>query len=158
MNRLPPNASFWLTIARVYLGAYWLIHGLSKLLNHAQLTIPSWYHGMLAGPLAQNLRVAEPAVAIAETIVGSLLILGLFTRASALAAIALGAGFLLTKGAYVDYAAFAGGAAAITVLGLVTFALASELGLDGLGRYVRERGTRGVQRVQATPVEVRWPD
>ena len=154
MNPLSPNAAFWLAIARVYLGAYWLIHGVSKLLNHGQLTIPPWYHGMLAGPLAQNLRVAEPAVAIAEVIVGSLLILGLFTRLSALAAIALAAGFL-TKGAYPDYTAFAGNTAAITVLALLTFALASDFGLsfDKL-RMTRRR----VQRVQATPVDVRWPE
>jgi len=158
MNPLSPNAAFWLAIARVYLGAYWLIHGVSKLLNHGQLTIPPWYHGMLAGPLAQNLRVAEPAVAIAEAIVGSLLILGLFTRLSALAAIALAAGFFLTKGAYPDYTAFAGNTAAITVLALLTFALASDFGLDGLGRYARERSSRRVQRVQATPVDVRWPE
>jgi uncharacterized membrane protein YphA (DoxX/SURF4 family) len=158
MNRLPPNAAFWLTVGRVYLGAYWLIHGLAKLLNHAQLTIPPWYHGMLAGSLAQNMRYAEPAVAIAESVVGLLLILGLFTRLSAFAALALGAGFFLTKGAYMDYAAFAGSAAAITVLAVITFALSPGAGLDGLGAYARARSARRVERVRATPVNVQWPE
>jgi len=158
MNRLSPNAAFWLAVGRVYLGAYWLIHGLLKLLNHTALRIPSWYHGALAAPIAQNLRWTEPAISIAETVVGLLLIVGLFTRASALAAAGLGAGFLLTKGGYADYTVLAGGTAAITVLALLIFAAAPAFSVDHLARYARVRGAQRVQRVRATPVNVRWPD
>ncbi|MBV8726196.1 MAG: DoxX family membrane protein [Candidatus Eremiobacteraeota bacterium] len=158
MNRLSPNASLWLTLARIYLGAYWLIHGLSKLLNHSALRIPQWYHGMLAGPVTQNMRWSEPAISITETLVGLLLVLGLLTRASALGAAALGAGFLLTKGVLTDYTVVATGAAAITVLALVIFALAPGFGIDHLSSFARERSARRVQRVRATPVNVKWPD
>ena len=148
----------WLTLGRVFLGAYWLIHGLSKLLNHATLRIAPSYHGMLAGPIAQNLRWSEPAIAIAETLVGVLLILGLMTRLSALGAAALGAGFLLTKGGYGDYMILATSGAAVTVLALLICALAPGLGIDHLSRFARERSPQRVQRVRATPVDVRWPD
>jgi len=158
MNRLSPNASLWLTLARVCLGAYWLIHGLSKLLNHSALRIPSWYHGALAGPIAQNVRWTEPAISIAETLIGLLLILGLLTRPSALGAAALGAGFLLTKGGVAEYTVLATGATAITVLALVIFGVAPGFGIDHLSRYARERSSQRVQRVKATPVHVRWPD
>ncbi len=158
MNRLSPNASLWLTLGRVYLGGYWLIHGLSKLLNHSALRIPTSYHGALAGPIAQNLRWTEPTIAVGETLIGVLLILGLMTRISALGAAALGAGFLLMKGGYADYTVLATSAAAVTVLALVICACAPGLGVDHLSRYVRERSAQRVQRVRATPVDVAWPD
>jgi len=158
MNRLSPNASLWLTLGRVYLGAYWLIHGLSKLLNHSRLRIPPPYHGALAAPISQNLRWTEPTIAIAETLIGLLLILGLMTRVSALGAALLGAGFILTKGGYIDYTVLATSAMAVTVLALIVCALAPGLGVDHLSRYARERSMQRTQRVRATPVDVVWPD
>ena len=158
MNRLSPNASLWLTLGRVYLGAYWLIHGLSKLLNHSVLRVPSSYHGPLSGVISQNLKWSEPAIAIAETLIGVLLILGLMTRMSALGAALLGAGYIFTKGGYWDYTILATGAAAVTVLALVVCALAPGLGIDHVSRYARERSMNRTQRVRATPVDVPWPD
>lgn len=160
MTRLSAHAAFWLTIARIYLGLYWLAHGLWKLLGGLPATIPAWYHGPLAPLVARNAHVAMPALAAAEVLVGVLLVFGLFTRAAALAAAVFAAGFFLTKGTYVtSYAAFAGSASAVLMLALVTFALSADFGVDGIRRYVRERQTTRAQRVEATPVDnIKWPE
>lgn len=158
MTRLSAHAAFWLTIARIYLGFYWLAHGLGKLLG-VPAAIPNWYHGPLSRLVTQNAHTGLPVLAAAEVLVGVLLIFGLFTRAAAFAAAVFAAGFLLTKGTYVtSYAAPAGSAGAVLMLALVTFALAADFGVDGIRRYVRERQSSGPERVEATPVDIKWPE
>lgn len=159
MTRLPAHAAFWLTILRIYLGGYWVVHGLSKLLGGAPAAEPAWYHGPLAALLAQNAHSALPVLAAAEVLAGVLLIFGLFTRAAAFAAICFAAGFLLTKGTYVtNYAELAGGAASVLMLAVLTFALSGDFGVDGIRRYVRQRQEMRLERVEATPVDITWPE
>lgn len=159
MTRLSAHAAFWLTIARIYLGFYWLSHGLWKLIGGVPASIPAWYHGPLALLIARNAHNAMPVLAAAEVLAGVLLIFGLFTRAAAFAAALFAAGFLFTKGSYAaSYAALAGSATSVLVLALVTFALAADFGVDGIRRYVRERKTGEPERVEATPVDIKWPE
>lgn len=158
MTSLSPHAAFWLTIVRIYLGAYWLVHGLGKLLG-APSTVPGWYHGPLAALVVQNAHSALPVLAAAEVLAGVLLVFGLFTRLAALGAIVFAAGFLLTKGTYVtNYAELAGGAASVLMLAVLTFALSADFGIDGIRRYARQRQVMRVERVEATPVDITWPE
>lgn len=157
MTRLSPHAAFWLTIVRIYVGVFWLIHGLAKLAGGKPVYLPSWYHGLLVSSAHQYAHSYFQIVAAAEVLVGVLLIFGLFTRAAAFVALLLAAGFLLTKGGYTSYEGIAGTAPALIVMSLVTFALAADFGLDGIRRYARERQSVRVERVEATPVDVKWP-
>ena len=159
MTRLPAHAALWLTIVRIYVGAYWLAHGLSKLLAGVPAAEPSWYHGPLAALLAQNAHTALPVLAAAEVLAGVLLVFGLFTRLAAFAAIVFAEGFLLTKGTYVtNYLELAGGAASVLMLAVLTFALSADFGVDGIRRYVRQRQEMRLERVEATPVDITWPE
>lgn len=160
MNRLSPHAAFWLSIARIYLGAFWLVHGLFKLLGGAPLLVPAWYHGVLARPLLANVHTIAPIVAAVEALVGVLLVFGLFTRFSAFIALTLAAGFFLTKGNYTAYTGMADSSGALIVLALVTFALSADYGVDGIARALREKRKTHVNetRVVGTPVDVKWPE
>ena len=143
----------------MYLGFYWIVHGLQKLVAGAPAVFPAWYHGPLAPVLRLNAHSAFPILAAAEVLVGFLLFFGLFTRFAACAAALLAAGFMLTKGVNaMQYTAFAGGSAAILVMALATAALSADFGVDGIRRYARERTQNKPERVEATPVDVRWPE
>lgn len=158
MTRLSPHAAFWLTIVRIYVGVFWLIHGLSKLIGGKAAYLPSWYHGPFLHLAQQYAHSYFQIVAASEVVVGFLLIFGLFTRLGAFAALILATGFLLTKGGYSSYEGIAGTAPALLVMSLVTFMLAADFGVDGIARYVRERQRTRVERVEATPVDVPWPE
>lgn len=159
MTRLSPHAAFWLTLVRIYLGAYWLVHGLSRLLGGAPATFPAWYHGTIAHVLLQNAHTIVPIVSALEVFAGVMLVFGLFTRFSSLLAFGLAAGFFLTKGNYTTYAGLANNSGALMMLSLLTFALAADFGVDGMRRYFRERQTvRPAERVEATPVDIAWPE
>ncbi|MDQ6929856.1 MAG: DoxX family membrane protein [Candidatus Eremiobacteraeota bacterium] len=159
MNRLPAHAAFWLTVARIYLGAYWLLTGLGKLIGGRTIAIPPWYHGPLAHTVLINAHTAVPIVAALEVLTGILLIFGLFIRVGALGAFLLAAGFFLTKGGYSSYASVLGSSATLMVLALVTFMLAADFGVDGVRRAVRERhAVRATEHLEATPVDIQWPE
>lgn len=159
MNRLSPHAAFWLTVVRIYLGVFWLVHGLSKLAGGAPAVIPSWYHGMLVHIIVQNAHTLLPIVAAVEVAAGALLVFGLFTRLSAFVALVLAVGFMLTKGDYMSYSGVLNTSGSLVVLALLTFATAADFGVDGIRRAIRERqGSGGTERVQATPVDVKWPE
>lgn len=143
----------------MYLGFYWIVHGLEKLVAGTTTVLPAWYHGPLAPVLRLNAHTTFPILAAAEVLVGFLLFFGLFTRLAAAAAAVFAAGFMLTKGVYaMQYTAFAGGSAAVLVLALATAALSADFGVDGIRRYARERAQKKPERVEATPVDVRWPE
>lgn len=159
MNRLPVHAAFWLTIARIYLGAYWLLSGAGKLAGGRTVGVPAWYHGPLAHVVSMNAHTAVPIIAAVEVLTGTLLIFGLFTRIGAFAAFVLAAGFFLTKGGYASYSSVLGASATLMMLALVTFMLAADFGVDGVRRAVRERhGARPTEHIEATPVDVTWPE
>ncbi|MBC5815434.1 MAG: DoxX family membrane protein [Candidatus Eremiobacteraeota bacterium] len=149
MTRLSPHAAFWLTIVRIYLGAFWFVHGLEKLLGGKAPALPAWYHGT---------HQVVPILAALEVVVGLLLVFGLFTRFSAFVALLLAAGFFVTKGNYLSYAGMMNTSGALIILAVITFALAADFGVDGIRRALRERqAARVPERVEATPVDVQWP-
>lgn len=149
MTRLSPHAAFWLTIVRIYLGAFWLVRGLEKLVGGKSVTLPAWYHGT---------HQILPILAAVEVIAGLFLVFGLFTRLSAFVVLLLAAGFYVSKGSYLSYAGIMNTSGALIILALVTFWLAADFGIDGIRRAVRERqAARPTERVDATPVDVQWP-
>ncbi|GAC1389885.1 MAG: hypothetical protein NVSMB31_06280 [Vulcanimicrobiaceae bacterium] len=159
ITRLSPHAAFWLTIVRIYVGVVWLLHGLAKLLGGAPAAFPSWYHGVLAREVLPNAHTIVPALGALEALIGVLLIFGLFTRASAFVSLVLAVGFVLTKGSYFPYDGLLGGASSLVLLSLITFALAADFGVDGVARYIRERKSAAPkEHVEATPVDVVWPE
>ena len=115
MTRLSPHAAFWLTIARIYLGAFWFVHGLEKLLGGKSPALPAWYHGT---------HQVLPILSAIEVLAGLLLVFGLFTRFSAFVALALAAGFFVTKGNYLSYAGSMNSSGALVLLALNAFASA----------------------------------
>lgn len=86
----------WFTILRLYAGAFWLVHGLSKFLNGAAFMPPSgympqlvqkgimsqtgFYHDFLLNVVTPNMNLFAELVRLGEVLVGCSLILGVFTR------------------------------------------------------------------------------
>jgi uncharacterized membrane protein YphA (DoxX/SURF4 family) len=86
----------WFTVLRLYAGAFWLVHGISKFLGSAAYMPPSgympqivqkavvaqtgFYHDFLLNVVTPNIGLFAELVRLGETLTGVSLLLGVFTR------------------------------------------------------------------------------
>ncbi|MBV9646887.1 MAG: DoxX family membrane protein [Candidatus Eremiobacteraeota bacterium] len=157
--------AFWLALFRIYLGLFWLEHGLGKILARPAFGAPDGpmaqflntmlphtkgpYHDFLVGYVMPNLPQFGFAVEFGELVTGTLLLLGFLTPLGALIGIVLALNYWLSKGALVGFSAYAGldvMTAAATALCLV-LPVGRFLGIDAL--FAR-RGARP-KPLPATP-------
>jgi uncharacterized membrane protein YphA (DoxX/SURF4 family) len=150
---LPSNRTyaFWLALARIYTGFFWLEHGLGKLRAQPPFGSPNGmmaqflseqlartsgpYHDFLAAVVVPNLPTFAYAVELGELVAGALLIAGLFTRFGAFVGVVLALNYWAARGGFHGFAASSGlemCAAVLTVLSLV-LPTGRVLGLDALG-------------------------
>ena len=152
----PRTYAFWLAIARIYLGAFWLMHGIPKFLQSDQFMPPNGfitnfitdgitkttgpYHDFLANTVQPNINVFAELVRLGEVVTGCLLLLGFFTRLGGFLGAFLALNYLLAKGGAYHAEAWSGLDALTMVFSLVNFVLPTGrmLGVDGLlGRRPR---------------------
>ena len=151
MTRQSVHAAFWLTVLRMYLGVFWLLHGVNKLIAPGGAAGSTLHATLVRWPmLAPYTNELIPIIAALEVAVGGLLIVGLLTRLAAFGSLLLAVGYFIVKGAFLNYGGYAGAASAIAVASLVTLAVASDFGVDSLRRYARQRRTRRVDAPDAT--------
>lgn len=88
--------AFWFTALRVYVGLFWLSHGVPKFLNassfmppggfmsgmiaHAASTQTGFYHDFLVNVVTPNITLFAEMTRLGEVLVGCSLLLGVFTR------------------------------------------------------------------------------
>ncbi|PZR59712.1 MAG: hypothetical protein DLM50_00990 [Candidatus Meridianibacter frigidus] len=144
MTRLPPHAAFWLSIARLYLGAYWLIHGLRKLIfPHPSAVAGQLGHlsappGLSAQAIVAHTTTWLPIASTLEVVVGTALVLGVLTRLSAFGALVAAGAYFFASGAYLNYGGYAGAASSVMVLALLVLALPTGFGMNpAVDRRVR---------------------
>jgi len=165
--------AFWLALFRIYLGAFWLEHGLGKLRStpafgapggamaqflaaHAAKT-PAPYHDFLTGVVMPNVAAFSFLIQAGEIAAGALLLLGLFTRLGGLLGTVLALNYLLARGALAGFSSYAGLevlAAAASALNLV-LPTGRYLGIDGfLVPRPRHAGPipRTAQRMTPPPI------
>jgi uncharacterized membrane protein YphA (DoxX/SURF4 family) len=120
----PRSYAFWLAIFRIYMGAYWLEHGLGKLMGHPPFAAPGGffeaflkdgvtktsgpYHDFLAGVVVPNLSIFGSLVEFGETATGALLLLGLFSRLGGLLGVFLALNYWMAKGLYTGLSPYTG--------------------------------------------------
>jgi uncharacterized membrane protein YphA (DoxX/SURF4 family) len=120
----PRTYAFWLALFRIYMGGYWLEHGLGKLLAHPAFAAPGGfleeflkdavgktsgpYHDFIAGVVVPNLSVFGSLVEFGETAAGALLLLGLFSRVGALLGTFLVLNYWMAKGDYAGFSTYSG--------------------------------------------------
>ncbi len=106
----------WFTVLRLYAGAFWLVHGISKFLNSDAYMPPSgympqlvqkaimsqtgFYHDFLLNVVTPNINVFADLVRLGEVLVGCSLILGVFTRFGGLAGCFLALNYMAANGGF----------------------------------------------------------
>lgn len=96
--RMPSHWTYagWFTVLRLFAGAFWLAHGISKFLNSDAYMPPSgympqivqkavisqtgFYHDFLLNVVTPNIGLFAELVRLGEVLAGCSLLLGLFTR------------------------------------------------------------------------------
>jgi len=120
----PRTYAFWLALFRIYMGGFWLEHGVGKLLQHPAFGAPGGfleqtmtgalaktsgpYHDFLAGTVIANVSIFGALVEFGETATGALLLLGLFSRVGALVGVFLALNYWMSKGQYAGFSPFTG--------------------------------------------------
>lgn len=147
---LPSNRTyaFWLALARITVGAIWLVHGTGKFLNADKFMPPDGfmaklvangvattagpYHDFLANVVTPNIALFAELVRVGEVLVGSLLVLGFLTRLGGLGGMFLTANYMLAQGTFDGQAGWGGLDGATFVLSAINFVLPTgrALGLD----------------------------
>ena len=106
---------WWLTAARVYVGALWLTYGTSKFEpNWARTEFLSAIkdciagasgpiHELLVNIVVPNQALFAQAIAVGETLVGISLVLGLFTKAEAFGGMFLSLNYYFATGKYAHH-------------------------------------------------------
>ncbi|HKU67184.1 MAG TPA: TQO small subunit DoxD [Candidatus Baltobacteraceae bacterium] len=106
----------WFTVLRLYVGAFWLSHGIPKFLDSAAYMPPSgympqivqkavmsqagFYHDFLLNVVTPNINVFAELVRVGEVLVGCSLILGVFTRFGGLAGCFLALNYMAVNGEF----------------------------------------------------------
>jgi uncharacterized membrane protein YphA (DoxX/SURF4 family) len=142
--------AFWLAILRIYVGAFWLMHGVAKFRESATFMPPSGmivtflnsamsntsgpYHAFLAGTVLPNIAIFAELVRLGEVVAGSLLLLGFFSRVGGLIGMALALNYLTAKGGIAHLSMWSGLDAAAFVLSAINVVLPTGrfLGVDAL--------------------------
>jgi uncharacterized membrane protein YphA (DoxX/SURF4 family) len=143
--------AFWLALLRIYVGAFWLEHGLGKLLGHPAFGAPDGflpqylsqqipkvagpYHDFLVNVVQPNVQTFGFLVEFGELAVGALLVLGLFTRVGGFVGVVLALNYFASKGQLTGLSSYAGLdilTAAVTAINVV-LPTGSFLGLDAFG-------------------------
>jgi uncharacterized membrane protein YphA (DoxX/SURF4 family) len=153
MNIMLPSSrtyGFWLALFRIYLGAFWLDHGLGKLRAQPAFGAPDGamiqfvnstlaktsgpYHAFMASTVSQNVPVFATLVEFGEVTAGALLLLGLFTRLGGLLGAVLALNYWAAKGDYAGFSSFAGFDMLAVAASALHLALPTGryLGLDGV--------------------------
>ena len=146
----PRTYAFWLALLRIYLGIFWLEHGLGKLRSNPAFGAPGGlmsqflatnlakstgpYHDFLATIVQPNLTAFAFLVQAGEIATGGLLLVGLFTRLGGLLGVFLALNYLVAKGNLTGMSAFTGLDMLAAVASAVNLVLPTGryLGFDGL--------------------------
>jgi uncharacterized membrane protein YphA (DoxX/SURF4 family) len=151
--------AFWLALARIYTGFFWLEHGLGKLRAQPPFGAPNGmmglfltaqlartsgpYHDFLAMVVVPNLQTFAYAVELGELVAGALLLAGLFTRFGAFIGVVLALNYWAATGGFHRFSGASGlemCAAVLTALSLV-LPTGRVLGLDALASRTRAAPT-----------------
>lgn len=119
--RMPSHWTYasWFTLLRVYAGAFWLAHGISKFLNADAYMPPSgympqlvqkavmsqtgFYHDFLLSVVTPNIALFADLVRLGEVLVGCSLLLGVLTRLGGLAGCFLTLNYMAAQGEFYSW-------------------------------------------------------
>ncbi len=106
----------WFTLLRLYAGAFWIVHGVSKFLGSsaymppsgympqmvqkAVLTQTGFYHDFLLNVVTPNIHLFAELVRLGETLTGVSLLLGVFTRFGGLVGCFLALNYMALNGEF----------------------------------------------------------
>ena len=160
--RMPSHWTYagWFTVLRIYVGAFWLVHGVPKFLNAAAFMPPDgflskavqtalqthhgMYHDFLAGIVLPNLHLFAELVRLGEVLTGCALVLGIFTRFAGFVGCLLALNTFTLNGGFGTWTSIGSLDAAAFVLSFMFLAVPAGrvAGVDALlyrPRIVRER-------------------
>jgi len=150
--KLPSATSyaFWLALFRIYVGAFWLMHGIPKFTQAASFMPPNGlmtqflntaitnttgpYQWFLTNVVMPNASLFAELVRLGEVVTGLLLFFGLFTRWGALIGMLLSLNYLSANGGLAHLRVWDTINSAAFVLSAINFVLPTGLvlGVDGL--------------------------
>lgn len=109
----------WFTVLRLFAGAFWLVHGVSKFLGSAAYMPPSgympqivqkaimsqtgFYHDFLLNVVTPNINLFAELVRLGETLTGISLLLGVFTRFGGLVGCFLALNYMAINGEFTSW-------------------------------------------------------
>ena len=155
--KLPASGTyaFWLAILRIYVGATWIIHGVSKFTESATFMPPTGfivdfigksvastsgpYHDFLLNTVQPNISIFAELVRLGEVLAGCALLLGIFTRVGGFVGVLLALNYMAAKGELGSAMGWTSLDAAMVVLSAVNLVLPTGrmLGIDALLRRRR---------------------
>jgi thiosulfate dehydrogenase [quinone] large subunit len=142
-------STFWLVLLRLYVGFFWLQHGIGKL-REPEWAAPNgsmaqilqsmikdtsgWYHDFIVNVVLPNSLLFAHLVAWGETLAGISLFLGLLTNVGGIVGVFLALNYLLAKGLPVSLDALAGleSAAIAMSLACVVLPVSKAFSLDAM--------------------------
>ncbi|MDE2481353.1 MAG: DoxX family membrane protein [bacterium] len=150
--KLPSNTVYasWLALVRLYVGAFWLMHGIPKFTQSQDFMPPNgmiesfiasattntsgWYHHFLTSVVAPNINIFAELVRLGEVVTGTLLLLGAFTRLGGLLGVLLSLNYLTAKGGLAHLSMWSSLDSAALVLSAINVMLPTGrvLGIDAL--------------------------
>ena len=148
---LPASQTYagWLAGLRIFTGAFWLAHGVPKLLNptffgsagdmagmlrEMSASGHGPYNGFIVHVVLPNAGLVSHLVAWGETLAGVSLLLGLFSRLGGATGVFLALNYFMLKGSYAHLTALGGLDMAAVALSSIHVVLPTSLvlGLDGM--------------------------
>lgn len=160
--KLPSSSTyaFWLSLLRIYAGAFWLMHGIPKFLNSQDFMPPNGmmtqflngqithnsgpYQAFLTNVVLPNAWFFAELLRVGEVVTGCLLLLGFYTRLGGLMGVLLSLNYISAKGGLAHLSVWSGLDSAAFVLCALNVVLPTGrvLGVDGLlARLRRARHT-----------------
>jgi len=150
--KLPSSSTyaFWLSLFRIYAGAFWLMHGIPKFLKSEDFMPPNgmmtqflnsqithtggFYQAFLTNVVLPNAWLFAELVRVGEVVTGCLLLLGFYTRLGGLIGVLLSLNYISTKGGLAHLSVWSGLDSAALVLSALNVVLPTGrvLGVDGL--------------------------
>lgn len=159
---------FWLAVARIFTGVFWLDHAIPKFTD-AQSFLPPVgymtklvgggianttgpYHDFLANVVQPNIGIAAELVRAGEVLVGCVLVLGIFTRIGGIGGMFLTFNYLMAKGGGGTLDGWTGIDGAVFALSALNAVMPTGrvLGLDAL-LFAARRSPRAVPITVASP-------
>jgi uncharacterized membrane protein YphA (DoxX/SURF4 family) len=143
----------WLALFRIYVGIFWLSHGIPKLLNprffgpngmvgmvgNVNANTTGWYHNFLVTVVLPNYPIFSHLVAWGETLTGVSLLLGVLTPVGGIVGVFRPLNYYRMKAAYTDVANIGGLDFAAMALSFINIVLPTGLkwGIDGMVKRAR---------------------